>query len=164
MSGGVDPNGGGGLVIPRGLPAVGTAGQVLTVVGGAWAPSDAAGRAIIPVCSYATALLGADTSVGGCSIDPADYAISGATTALTLSLCALVTRSGLTGTITLYDITADAAAATITVTETARTLKTASVTLPGAAHLYELRAKVATSTGDSDYVVLSGAVVRATWS
>lgn len=71
--------------------------------------------------------------------------------------------SGVTGTLVLYDLDAAAAVATLTWTETAVTRKTASVTVPGAAHNYELR--LSKSGGaESDFAVVGGANLLVTWS
>jgi hypothetical protein len=72
--------------------------------------------------------------------------------------------SGVTGTLTLYNLTDSVDAATpITWTETSATRKTESVTLPSAAKVYELRFKKA-GGATSDYAVIVTANIRITWS
>jgi hypothetical protein len=71
--------------------------------------------------------------------------------------------SGVTGTLTLRNLTDSTDAATLSWTETSATRKTTSVTLPGAAKIYELRFKKS-GGAVSDYAVISTANVRITWS
>lgn len=118
------------------------------------------GPRVLPLCSYATV---ADvlTVVGRLRFDPSLYAISGRTLTLTLDVMGDVSSGALTGTVTLYDLTSVAVAATITVTSTSPgNTQTASVTVPGGATSYELRGIVAGGVG---YLTL-GAVLRLTWS
>ncbi len=124
----------------------------------------ATATAFLPVCLYATTDLASLTACGRCRVDPADLARSGLTTALTLDVIGDVSAGGLTGTVELYDLTAAATVATLTWTETSPTRKTASVTLPGAAHLYELRFSVAGGSSAADYLTIGGAQLRVTWS
>ena len=95
-------------------------------------------------------------------VDPADYAVTGRTTVYTLSVVGSVV-SGQTLTVVLYDLTAASAAATLTWTETSATRKTASVTAPGSAHVYELRVSCSGSTA-AHYGVTHTANLRITWS
>lgn len=71
----------------------------------------------------------------GGTIDPAEFVRTDLTQAWTFRANASVT-TGRTGTIILYDVTAAAIAATITVTATTPTAHTAVVTLPGTARMY----------------------------
>ena len=94
--------------------------------------------------------------VGYARIDPDSVA------SLTLEANGRVV-SGVTGTLVLYDLDAAAAVATLMWTETAVTRKTASVTVPDAAHNYELR--LSKSGGaESDFAVVGGANLLVTWS
>lgn len=115
---------------------------------------------VLPLCSYATND-GPLTAVGRLRFDPALFARAGLTLAAALEIVGDVSAGGLTGTVELYDLTAAATAATLSWTETSATVKTASVTVPGAAHTYELRASL---SGGAGYLTLGGAVLRLTWS
>ena len=127
-------------------------------------PSGGASSALqlIPLAGYATTVATADVAIGGAYFDPADYAITGKTTVLTLDAIGQVV-SGVTGTLTLRNLTDSTDAATLSWTETSATRKTTSVTLPGAAKIYELRFKKS-GGAVSDYAVISTANVRITWS
>jgi hypothetical protein len=127
-------------------------------------PSGGASSALqlIPLAGYATTVATADVAIGGAYFDPADYAITGKTTVLTLDAIGEVV-SGVTGTLTLRNLTDSTDAATLSWTETSATRKTTSVTLPGAAKIYELRFKKS-GGAVSDYAVISTANVRITWS
>ena len=94
-----------------------------------------------------TTVLGADTVAGYGYVDPTGLA------SLTLAAVGQVV-SGVIGTIDLYDLTAAAVVATLTWTGTAPTRKTASVTVPGTARLYELRVRKS-GGGASDYALFS---------
>ena len=94
-----------------------------------------------------TTVLGADTVAGYGYVDPTGLA------SLTLAAVGQVV-SGVTGTLDLYDLTAAAVVATLTWIETAPTRKTASVTVPGSARLYELRVRKS-GGGASDYALFS---------
>lgn len=121
------------------------------------------GPRLIPLASYTTTVSTVDGAIGGARFDPADYAISGRTTVLTLDAIGQVVSS-VTGTLTLYNLTDSVDAATpITWTETSATRKTASVTLPTTPKVYELRFKKS-GGAVSDYAVISTANVRITWS
>jgi hypothetical protein len=127
-------------------------------------PSGGASSALqlIPLAGYATTVATADVAIGGAYFDPADYAITGKTTVLTLDAIGEVV-SGVTGTLTLRNLTDSTDAATLSWTETSATRKTTSVTLPGAAKIYELRFKKS-GGAVSDYAVISTANIRITWS
>ena len=94
-----------------------------------------------------TTVLGSDTVAGYGYVDPTGLA------SLTLAAVGQVV-SGVTGTLDLYDLTAAAVVATLTWTETVATRKTASVTVPGTARLYELRVRKS-GGGDTDYALFS---------
>jgi len=117
---------------------------------------------LIPLGPYASTVSTVDVAIGGAYFDPADYAITGRTTVLTLDAIGQVV-SGVTGTLTLRNLTDSTDAATLAWTETSATRKTASVTLPGAAKIYELRFKKS-GGAVSDYAVISTANIRITWS
>lgn len=121
------------------------------------------GPRLIPLASYSDTVSTVDVAVGGTRFDPADYARSGLTTVLTLDAIGQAV-SGVTGTLTLRNLTDSIDAATpIEWTETSATRKTASVTLPDAAKVYELRFKKA-GGATSDYAVILAANLRITWS
>ena len=117
---------------------------------------------LIPLGPYASTVSTVDVAIGGAYFDPADYAITGKTTVLTLDAIGQVV-SGVTGTLTLRNLTDSTDDATLAWTETSATRKTTSVTLPGAAKIYELRLKKA-GGAVSDYAVISTANIRITWS
>ena len=117
----------------------------------------------LPIGGYVTADATQGTVVGGgATVDPADYAVTGRTAVYTLSVVGSVV-SGQTLTVVLYDLTAGSAAATLTWTETSATKKTASVTAPGSAHVYELRVSCSGSTA-AHYGVAHASNIRITWS
>ena len=116
----------------------------------------------VPLAPYTTTVATADEAIGGARFDPADHARSGRTTVLTLDAIGQAV-SGVTGTLTLHNLTDATDVATLTWTETSATRKTASVTLPGAAKVYELRFKKA-GGATSDYAVIIAANLRITWS
>ena len=127
---------------PTGAPD----GQAVTTASGAY------GLAAVQVpiqllAGVVTTVLGADTVAGYGYVDPTGLA------SLTLAAVGQVV-SGVTGTLDIYDLTAAAVVATLTWTETATTRKTASVSVPGSARLYELRVRKA-GGADSDYALFS---------
>ena len=81
---------------------------------------------------------------------------------LTLRLLGDVSAS-FTGTFTLYNVTAATTDATLTATETMPTTKSAVLTTPGSATVYELRA-AHNGTPVTDYATVSGAVIEVSWS
>ena len=127
---------------PTGAPD----GQVVTTSGGAY------GLAAPPIpllAATVSTVLSADTVAGYGYVDPTGLA------SLTLAAVGQVV-SGVTGTLDLYDLAAAAVVATLTWTETVATRKTASVTVPGTARLYELRVRKS-GGGASDYALFSSA-------
>ena len=94
-----------------------------------------------------TTAISADTVAGYGRVDPTGLA------SLTLAAVGQVV-SGVTGTLDLYDLTAAAVVATLTWTETAPTRKTASVTVPGSARLYEMRVRKSGGAA-ADYALFS---------
>ena len=125
-------------------------GQVVTTTGGAY------GLAAVQVpiqllAGVVTTVLGADTVAGYGYVDPTGLA------SLTLAAVGQVV-SGVIGTLDLYDLTAAAVVATLTWIETAPTRKTASVTVPGTARLYELRVRKS-GGADSDYALFSASTL-----
>ncbi len=126
-------------------------GQVVTTTGGAYGLAAPAGvpGAVIPLLAGAVStVLGADTVAGYGYVDPTGLA------SLTLAAVGQVVSGTVTGTLDLYDLTAAAVVATLTWTETVATRKTASVTVPGTARLYELRVRKS-GGGASDYALFS---------
>jgi hypothetical protein len=116
----------------------------------------------LPLAGYATTVATVDVAIGGARFDPADYARPGKTTVLTLDAIGQVV-SGVTGTLTLRNLTDATDDATLSWTETSATRKTASVALPDAAKVYELRFKKS-GGAVSDYAVILAANIRITWS
>lgn len=116
----------------------------------------------LSLAGYTTTVATVDEAIGGVRFDPADHARSGSTTVLILDAIGQVV-SGVTGTLTLHSLTDAADVATLTWTETSATRKTASVALPGAAKVYELRLKKS-GGGASDYAAIVAANLRITWS
>lgn len=94
---------------------------------------------------------------------PADYALGGLTLALALRVGGSVSGAGLTGVVELVD-DLGATVATLNVTATTTTHHTAAVAVPGAPRVYELRARLTTSSGPSDCLTLTGAALRLSWS
>ncbi len=128
---------------PLGTAAAGSTGEASDAGHVHEAPAPA-----IPLLAGAVStVLGADTVAGYGYVDPTGLA------SLTLEAVGQVV-SGVTGTLDLYDLTAAAVVATLTWTETAPTRKTASVTVPGTARLYELRVRKS-GGGASDYALFS---------
>ncbi len=103
-----------------------------------------------------------DVVIGGAYVDPASAKIAAGTTTLTIEAIGQVV-AGVTGTLTLYNVTDASTAATLSWTETSATRKTASVSLPAAAKIYELRLKKS-GGGASDYALVYGVNLLVTWS
>jgi len=103
-----------------------------------------------------------DVVIGGAYVDPASAKIAAGTTTLNLEAIGQVV-AGVTGTLTLYSVTDASTAATLSWTETSATRKTASVSLPAAAKIYELRLKKS-GGGASDYALVYGVNLLVTWS
>jgi hypothetical protein len=92
-----------------------------------------------------------------------DYSRTGLTATWELVVGGSVTSPN-TGTITLWDVGAGAAAATISITSsTAGTSHSAVITAPGTAKTYELRASVTGGTA-ANYVIINSAAIRITWA
>jgi hypothetical protein len=117
----------------------------------------------LALCTYAVNA-GTLEVIGRMRFDPATWskAAIGYTTVLTLRFIGDVSAA-FTGTVVLYNLTANSTDATVTVTETSPTAKSASVALPGVATIYELRCSH-NGTPVTDYATVSGAVVEITWS
>lgn len=114
---------------------------------------------------YAATDSSSDVIVGGFSFDPADYTVSGKTTVLTVTLWGRVV-SGLTGTVTVYDVTSGtpSSVGTASITSTTGAASTVSVSLPVSAKTYQLAIKVSGGSTAADIVEVTGAVRRITWS
>lgn len=130
---------------PPGTAAAGSTGEASD----AGHVHEAPAPAIPLLAATVSTVLGADTVAGYGYVDPTGLA------SLTLEAIGQVV-SGVTGTLDLYDLTAAAVVATLTWTETVATRKTASVTVPGTARLYELRVRKS-GGGDTDYALFSAA-------
>ena len=143
---------------PRGGTGGGTAAAARDALGVQDGPR------LIPLFAYATADSAVAVVQSLAGFTPADYAITGRTTTLTLDAIGSVTGAGLTATIELLNA-AGTVVATLTWTETTPTRKTASVTLPGSAEIWRARVSC-TGVVDplTDYALLGGAHVRITWS
>ena len=138
------------------VPASTVAGTVRTAIGAQDGPR------VIPLGDYATTVATVDEAVGGAYFAPAGYAITGRTTTLTLEAVGEVV-SGVTGTITLRNLTDATDDAALSWTETSATRKSASVALPASAKIYELRFKKSGGAA-ADYAVLTTANLLVTWS
>jgi hypothetical protein len=104
-----------------------------------------------------------DVVVGGGRFVPSDYAIPGRTSQLSFEAIGQVVL-GVTGTLTLYNVTDDASAGTLTWTETTGSYKSYSITpVPSGSKIYEVRAKK-TGGSLSDYVLFYGVNLRVSWS
>ena len=119
----------------------------------------------LTACAYAATDSSVDVVVGGFRFDPADYAISGKTTVLTVTLWGRVV-SGLAGTVTVYDVTSGtpSSVGTASITSTTGALSTVSISLPVSAKTYQLAIKVSGGSTAADIVEVTGAVRRITWS
>ena len=120
----------------------------------------------LDACAYAATDSSVDVTVGGFRFDPADYAISGKTTVLSVTLWGRVASGSLTGTVTVYDVTTGtpSSVGTASITSTTGALSTISITLPGAAKAYQIAIKVSGGSTAADIVLVTGAVRRITWS
>lgn len=121
-------------------------------------------RGMIPLFAYATSGSAVAEVVGLAGFTPADYAVSGRTTTLTLDAIGSVTGAGLTATLELLNA-AGTTVATLTWTETTATRKTTSVTLPGSAEIWRARVSCTGVVNPlTDYALIGGAHVRINWS
>lgn len=119
------------------------------------------GPAVVPLAGYSaidatTSPAAAPIAVGGAplSVDPADF--TGAT--WKFSVTGYV-ASGRTATVKLYDVTAGAEAASISITATTQTAYTASVTKPDTARVYRVTFGV-DGTLSTHTAVLDGAALK----
>jgi len=123
------------------------------------------GPRLIPLVAAASSSSATPSVEGYGRFTPADYAITGRTTTLTLSCVGLVSGAGLTGTLELLDCADDSVVGTITWTETVPTHKTTAITLPGSAKTYKARVSCTGVTDPlTEYALLGGANLRITWS
>lgn len=134
--------------------------------GGSSAPVGSLTVSELTACAYAATDSSADVIVGGFRFDPADYAISGKTTVLSVTLWGRVATGSLTGTATVYDVTSGtpSSVGTASITSTAGALSTISITLPVSAKTYQLALKVSGGSTAADIVEVTGAARRITWS
>ena len=129
--------------------------------GGGAGGGTSSGPAVVPLAGYTavdatTAPAAAPIAVGGAplSVDPAAF------TGSTWTFCVSgYVSSGRTGTVTLYDVTAGAEAASISITATTQTAYTASVTKPGTARVYRVLFGV-DGTLTTHTAVLNGAALK----
>lgn len=147
------------------LPEAAQAGQYLVSTGAGREYSAQASPvpapAVIPLGGFASydatqAPTATPVVVGGSpfAVDPADF--TGTTWTFTASGSVV---SGQSVTLTLYDRTAGATAATLTIGATTQTAYSAAVTTPGTARLYELRFGVSGTT-TSHYGSVHGAALK----
>lgn len=129
--------------------------------GGGAGGGTSSGPAVVPLAGYTavdatTAPAAAPIAVGGAplSVDPSAFTGS----AWTFCVSGYVS-SGRTGTVTLYDVTAGAEAASISITATTQTAYTASVTKPGTARVYRVTVGV-DGTLTTHTAVLNGAALK----
>ena len=134
---------------------------------------EAAGRAalgvqdgprLIPLFGYATADSATPAVQALAGFTPADYAITGRTTVLTLDAIGSVTGAGLTGTLEILD-SGGTVVASIDWIETTPTRKTDAIALPVGAEIYRARVSCTGVTDPlTEYALLGGANIRITWS
>ena len=148
----------GTLAVARGGTGSGTAAAARDALGVQDGPR------LIPLFAYATADSATPTVQALAGFTPADYAITGRTTVLTLDAIGSVTSGSQTGTLEVLNA-AGTVVATLTWTETTPTRKTASITLPGSAEIYRARVSCAGVVNPlTDYALIGGAHIRTTWS
>jgi hypothetical protein len=114
-----------------------------------------------------SSLASTDTSVGydvlaWQNVNPASFARAGLTTAFTFQASGRVSP-GVTGALVLYSVTAGAAVATLSWTETNLVNKTISMTVPLVETEYELRFSMSGGTSGS-LAFVSGVSIEVTWS
>jgi len=114
-----------------------------------------------------SSLASTETSVGydvlaWQNVNPASFARAGLTTAFTFQASGRVSP-GVTGTLVLYSVTAGAAVATLSWTETDLVNKTISMTVPLVETEYELRFSMSGGTSGS-LAFVSGVSIEVTWS
>lgn len=155
-------------VTTSGITDSGAAGRAVVQASTAAAVREAAGVqdgprriALLAGRVSTTTSVGHD-GVGDGYLDPAEHAIEGRVLATTLEAVGQVV-AGVTGTLVLYDLTADESVATLSWTETSAARKTASVSVPNAAHVYELRLSKS-GGGANDYALVGGVHLLLTWS
>lgn len=131
-------------------------------IGGSSSGGSSSGPTLIPLSvgdvtfNAATSPAATPRASGGSpiAVDPAVYTGSAWKFKVTGSVV-----SGRTATVVLYDITADAAAATLTISAQTQTAYSADVTKPDSARVYELRRGVSGST-EADYANLHNACLQ----
>lgn len=122
------------------------------------------GPRVLPFFGYATSSTAVAAVEGFAAFTPADYAITGRTTTLTLDAVGSVTSGSQTGTLEVLDF-AGTTVASIDWTETTPTRKTDTITLPGSAEIYCARISCAGVVDPlTDYTLIGAAVLRITWS
>lgn len=139
------------------MSALDTNGGSIVAGGGS---SSSGGVGLVPLAGYkdidaTTSPAAAPIAVGGSpiAVDPATF--TGST--WTFSATGYVS-SGRTATVTLYDVTAGAVAATISITATTQTAYAVSVTKPGSARVYRVLFGV-DGTLNTHTAVLDGAAL-----
>lgn len=119
---------------------------------------------LIPLFGYGTIADATPVVMALAGFTPADYAIGGLTTTLTLDAIGSVTSGSQTGTLEILNA-AGTVVASIDWTETTPTRKTDSITLPGSAEIYRARISCAGVVDPlTDYALIGGAHIRITWS
>lgn len=123
------------------------------------------GPRLIPLFALASSSSGTPSTAGFGQFLPADYAVTGRTTTLTLECVGQVSGAGLTGTLELIDCDDESVVASITWTETVPTLATDTIALPVVGKIYRARVSCTGVTDPvTEYALLGGANIRITWS
>lgn len=97
-------------------------------------------RALVPIALRQAESTGITTAVGNYLVDPADYVVSGTTLTATFVAVGFVSGGGVEGAVVLRDLTANTSIATLTFAgDTTPTARSFGITLPDAAHMFEVR-------------------------
>ena len=152
-------------VVSYGVTATGVAlTQAASATAGLTALGVQDGPRLIPLFGYATADSATPAVQALAGFTPADYAITGRTTVLTLDAIGSVTGAGLTGTLEILD-SGGTVVASIDWTETTPTRKTDAIALPVGAEIYRARVSCTGVTDPvTEYALLGGASLSITWS
>lgn len=124
------------------------------------------GVVALDVCHEASTDSSVDVDVGGFIFDPADWSISGKTTDVVLKLWGRIAADGLTGLVTVYDVTAGTrvSVGSVSILSTTGAAYTISIATPVAQKAYVVALKVSGGSAPSDIVTVTGAERRITWS
>ena len=123
------------------------------------------GPRLIPLFALANSSSASPATAGFGQFLPADYAITGRTTQLTLECVGQVSGAGLTGTLELIDCDDESVVAGITGAQRVPRLATDTIALPVIGKIYRARVSCAGVTDPvTEYALLGGANIRITWS